>query len=89
MGAWRIRGQKGYGRRERKEWEVGVLKGGEGKIWGKYGEIMQQYSIFRNRKKSLWEKAKKKRGRSRERKVQELAGLDLPIPPIDYEKVTT
>ena len=81
MAAWRIRGQKGYGRRERKEWEVGVLKGGE----GKYGEIMQQYSIFRNRKKSWWEKAKKKRGGSRECKVQQLACLDLPIPPTDYE----
>ena len=40
MGAWRIRGQKGYGRRERKEWEVGVLKGGEGKIWGNYATIL-------------------------------------------------
>ena len=47
---------------------------------------MQQYSIFRNRKESWWEKAKKKRGGSREFKVQELAGLDPPIPQIDYEE---
>ena len=65
----------------RNKWEVGVLRGGEGKIW----EIMQQCSIFRNRKKSWYEKAKKKRGGSRECKVQEMAGLDPLIPQIDYE----
>ena len=57
------------------------FKGRGGEIWG----IMQQYSICRNRKKSWWEKAKKKRRGSRECKVQELAGLDPPIPQIDYE----
>ena len=59
----------------------GSSKGRGGETWG----IMQQYSIFRNRKKSWWEKAKKERDGSRECKVQELAGLDPPIPQIEYE----
>ena len=47
MGAWIIRGQEGYGRRERKKWEVGILKGGE----GKYGELCNntQYVVIEKR----------------------------------------
>ena len=53
-------GRKGYVRRERKDWEVamGVIKGRGGE---KYGEIMQQYSIFRNRNKGLEEGSHEKR----------------------------
>ena len=59
VGAWRIMGWKGYVRRERKDWEVamGVIKGRGGE---KNGEIMQQYSIFRNRKKGWSGEATKK-----------------------------
>ena len=51
--------EKGNVRRERKDWEVvvGVIKGRGGE---KNGEIMQQYSIFRNRKKGWSGEATKK-----------------------------
>ena len=47
-------------RRKRKDWEVamGVIKGRGGE---KYGEIMQQYSIFRNQNKALEEGSHEKR----------------------------
>ena len=48
-------------RRKRKDWEVamGVIKGRGGE---KYGEIMQQYSIFRNQNKALEEGSHTKNG---------------------------
>ena len=55
-------------RRKRKDWEVamGVIKGLGGE---KYGEIMQQYSIFRNQNKALEEGSHTKKGTG-------VAGLD-------------
>ena len=70
-------GGKGNVRREWKDWEValGVIKGRGGE---KNGEIIQQYSIFRNRKKCWSGEATKK--------VTGVGRFEPPILKIsDYE----